>query len=202
MSAEPNGLRPDVPWLLLIGGAPAAGKSSLARALAPRYGALVCTKDELKEVLFDTLGAGPCGAAPGAAARWSRRLSDASFALLFHLAPRLLQAGRPLLLEGNFRPGEHEGALSALLEAGGARLIQILCHASRATRARRLQARAADPLRHAVHRQVSLDAGAPEPGLLALPGVQLRFDGEASAADALAALCAQLDARLDARLAS
>src|SRR6185437_12780589 len=142
MIAEPNGFGSGTPWLLLVGGAPASGKTLLARQLAARYGALLCTKDQIKEVLFDTLGIGEDAASLTAtsaaalrplsapAARWSRRLSDASFALLFGLAPALLHVRRPVLLEGNFRPGEHEAALAALLSASRARLIQILCHAS------------------------------------------------------------------------
>ncbi|MGH8207373.1 MAG: AAA family ATPase, partial [Steroidobacteraceae bacterium] len=107
-----------MPRLVLITGAPASGKSELAGRVAERYGAYCCSKDSIKEILFDTLGSGDAG--------WSRRLSDASFALLFALALPLCRADRPLLLEGNFRPGEHEHALVPVL-GGGVQLGQILC---------------------------------------------------------------------------
>jgi len=209
MSAEPNGFGSGTPWLLLVGGAPASGKTLLARQLAARYGALLCTKDQIKEVLFDTLGTGEDAASLTAAsstaaprplsapaARWSRRLSDASFALLFGLAPALLHARRPVLLEGNFRPGEHEAALAALLCASRARLIQILCHASIATRAARLAARAGDPTRHPAHQDAHIDVHRAAPSFLALPGLRLSYDSELASSRALEQLCEQLDARL------
>ena len=96
-----------IPQLLLLTGAPASGKTQLARRLLERYGACGCSKDEIKELLFDHLGERD--------AAWSGRLSDASFALLFAFAPRLLSGRRLLVMEGNFRSGEHELALAAVL---------------------------------------------------------------------------------------
>ena len=195
MSAKPNGSAAAPPWLLLVGGAPGSGKTQLARQLATRYGAPLCTKDTLKEILFDTLGTAPPEPA-SEVARWSRRLSDASFALMFHVASLLLPAQRCVLLEGNFRPGEHEAPLAALLAGSGARLIQILCHARPATRAARLAARAGDPTRHPGHRDAHIDVQLPEPGFLVLRGLRLGFDSDAACDRALATLCRELDARL------
>jgi predicted kinase len=123
-----------VPQLLLLTGAPASGKTRLAARLAQRYRACCCSKDEIKELLFDVLGERD--------PQWSRQLSNASFALLFAYAPRLLSVQRLLLMEGNFRPGEHEAALLAVAALSTARLAQILCQANAATRASRLAARA------------------------------------------------------------
>jgi predicted kinase len=204
MSAEPNGFIPGAPWLLLVGGAPASGKTQLARQLAARYGALLCAKDQIKEVLFDTLGTGPeaapaaMHASSGTTARWSRRLSDASFALMFQLIPSLLHAQRPVLLEGNFRPGEHEAAVTALLSGGRARLIQILCYASIATRAARLAARAGDPTRHPAHQDARIDVYRTAPSFLALPGERLCYDSDLEPQRAFEPLCRELDARLAA----
>jgi hypothetical protein len=200
MRTEPTGFVPGTPWLLLVGGAPGSGKTQLARALAARYGALLCAKDQIKEVLFDTLGTGPESAAalaPAAGASpWSRRLSDASFALMFQLAPALLHAQRPLLLEGNFRPGEHEPVLAALLAGARAQLIQILCCASVATRAARLAARADDATRHPAHQDARIDVHRPAPSFLVLPGLQLSYESDLDAPGALEQLFTRLDARL------
>ncbi len=177
---------PAAPRLVLITGAPASGKSSLARSLALRYRAHNCSKDSIKEILFDTLGPGD--------PQWSRRLSDASFALLFALALPLCRADRPLLLEGNFRPGEHERPLVAVL-GGGVQLGQILCQASHATRAARLAARARDPRRHAGHRDERIGVQqAADVGFLQLPGPRLQFDSDAPWEREFANLCAALDA--------
>jgi predicted kinase len=172
--------------LLLITGAPGSGKTQLARALAARYGCRVASKDEIKETLFEALGTGD--------AAWSRRLSDASFALLFQWAPQLLGAHGLLLLEGNFRAGEHEAALRTVLEASATGMLQVLCTAAPATRAARLAARSADPGRHRGHRDREFDVNAADrTGFLDLPGARLRFNSEADWPAEFAACCTELD---------
>jgi predicted kinase len=172
--------------LLLITGAPASGKTRLAGELRTRYRAGGCSKDQIKEILFEVLGTGD--------AVWSRRLSDASFALLFSWAPQLLAAHPLVLLEGNFRVGQHEPPLRRLLEHSAAGTAQVLCVAGPATRAARLAARAADPSRHRGHRDWQTEVGAAgEAGFLDLPGPRWQFDSEADWQRELAALCAELD---------
>ncbi|MFI4868972.1 MAG: AAA family ATPase [Steroidobacterales bacterium] len=172
--------------LLLITGAPASGKTRLAGDLGARYGGGRCSKDQIKEILFEALGTGD--------AAWSRRLSDASFALLFSWAPQLLAVHPLVLLEGNFRSGEHEPPLRALLEGSGARAAQVLCVAKPATRAARLAARAADPARHRGHRDGQIDPGAAGGArFLDLPGPRWQFNSDADREGELAVLCAELD---------
>jgi predicted kinase len=171
--------------VLLLTGAPATGKTCLAAALAQRYGACLCSKDEIKELLFDALGSGDAG--------YSRRLSSASFALLFAFLPRLLRPGRLLLLEGNFRPGEHEGPLACALpqDAG---LAQVWCRAHPATRAARLAARGADPRRHPGHQDApAAPIAALREGFLDLPGPRWEFDSDQPWEPAVMALCGGLD---------
>jgi predicted kinase len=181
MPAEPGGSR-----LLLLTGAPGTGKTRLAPVLALRYGVCLCSKDEIKELLFDVLVTGDTG--------YSRRLSDASFALLFAFLPRLLRPGRLLLVEGNFRPGEHEIPLERVLAPQQAAFAQIWCRARPATRAARLIARAADPGRHPGHRDAQADTLAVSgEGFLELPGPRWQYDSEAPWEQAVAALCASLD---------
>jgi predicted kinase len=174
------------PRLLLITGAPASGKTRLARELGTRYGCGSCSKDEFKEILFDVLGTGD--------AAWSRRLSDASFALLFNLAPRLLGTQELVLLEGNFRAVEHLAPLRTVLERSAAAAAQVLCVAAPATRAARLAQRAADPARHPGHRDPEFPVGAGETAtFLELPGPRVCFNSEADWHAEVAACCTQLD---------
>ena len=84
----------------LITGLPGTGKSTLARSLARHFALPLICKDTIKEPLLDVIGAADRSA--------SRRLSDASFAVMFALARDCLRAGTDVILEGNFRPGEHE----------------------------------------------------------------------------------------------
>jgi predicted kinase len=147
--------------LIVVTGLPGTGKTRLAREVGRHFGLPVLAKDAIKEPLFEVLGSGD--------RQHSRRLSDASFAVQFALARELLRTGTSLILEGNFRPGEHEPQL-----AGGARIIQIACCVAAGVRAARLQARAADPARHAGHRPGEYSV-APA-GFLDLPGPRIEFD--------------------------
>jgi predicted kinase len=155
--------------------------------LAAHFGASCCSKDEIKDTLFDVLGTGD--------AAWSRRLSDASFALLFQWGARLLSAQPLVLMDGNFRPGEHEPAVRTLLSAvAAARCAQVLCVAEPELRAARLAARAADPDRHPGHRDRQLPLGALQPtGFLDLPGPRLQLGTDRDDPDGFARLRDELE---------
>jgi predicted kinase len=128
--------------VIVVTGLPGAGKSTLADTLAARYRMPVLAKDFIKEPLLDVLGAADAVA--------SRRLSDASFAAIFRLAAEWARGGHGFILEGNFRPGEHEQPLANALAS--TTLVQVLCRVPEAERLARLAARANDAGRHAGHR--------------------------------------------------
>ena len=129
----------DRPWLLFVSGAPCSGKSVLAGRLARDIGWPLYSKDAFKELLFETLGSGD--------ADWSRRLSQAAFALQFAAAEGAVAAGTSVLLEGNFRAGEHSSRLLAVR----ARLVQVACTAAPGLLESRHRARATAGARHAGH---------------------------------------------------
>jgi predicted kinase len=68
-------------WFVLVAGWPAAGKSTLARALAAELGLPLLAKDEIKEALMDGLGY------PATVAQ-SRRLGRAAVAAMLRVAQR------------------------------------------------------------------------------------------------------------------
>jgi len=90
--------------LIIITGLPGTGKSTLARLLAQCYVLPLIAKDTIKEALMNVLGS---NGVP------SRSLSDASFAVMFSVAKEMRAGGASVILEGNFRSGEHEGQLLA-----------------------------------------------------------------------------------------
>ncbi|HEV2702259.1 MAG TPA: ATP-binding protein [Steroidobacteraceae bacterium] len=156
--------------LFLVTGLPATGKSTLARALARTLGMPLLAKDAIKEPLLEILGA----ADPAA----SRRLSDASFAALFSLADVQLTAVGAVVLEGNFRAGEHEPLLRALLARHAVPCTQVLCRVPEPLRQARLKARAADPGRHPGHQDAVWVAAVTQPdGFLDLEGPRHFHDG-------------------------
>jgi predicted kinase len=157
--------------VILITGLPATGKTTLARTLAARYRLPLVAKDLIKEPLLDVLGA--------VDAVESRRFSDASFAILFAIARELHAAGVDMLLEGNFRPGEHEQVLRASIPVW-THFAQVLCRVDESERVARLARRRADPERHAGHRDSDLVLAAPAAlgdRFLDLPGAQFIHDG-------------------------
>lgn len=72
---------------MIIGGAPATGKTTLARALGDALGLPVITKDDIKESLAEPFTTGD--------REWSRQLGVAAYGVLFVVAERILAALAP-----------------------------------------------------------------------------------------------------------
>ena len=126
--------------LVVVSGAPGAGKSTLAVPLAAGLGLPLLSKDVIKETLFDGLGHVD---ADGLAS--SRRLGAAAMELLWRLA-----VGCPsVVIEANFRsrsPYERER-----LRALSPRPVEVYCRVPADLAAERYAARGARPDHHPVH---------------------------------------------------
>jgi predicted kinase len=176
--------------LVIVTGLPCTGKSTVARRLAERYRHPVFAKDAFKEALFDTLGTGD--------REWSRRLSKASFAVLFAGAERVLAAGGSAIVEGNFRP-EHAAVFERVRNAHGVSLVQVLCGGAGPVLIERFEARVRRRSRHPGHvdalaleeLRASLARGWAEP--LPFDCRTVRFDSTAGGVAGLDALFRALD---------
>lgn len=135
--------------IVLVSGAPGAGKTTLTVPLAAELGFALLSKDRIKETLHDALSGAP-GSAPAIDLAWSRRLGGAAMELLWALA-----ADAPaVVLEANFRPyGAYE---RNRIPALGGRVVEVNCACPPEVAARRYAARAAAT--HPVHVVTRLSA--------------------------------------------
>jgi predicted kinase len=124
--------------LVIVGGAPATGKTTLALALGASLALPVITKDDIKEALAAPFETGDRD--------WSRQLGVAAYSVLFTVAERVLVGGHGLVLESNFRRGISDAPLRAL--AALAPTVVIVC---RTPDARQRFAKRAAHGRHRVH---------------------------------------------------
>jgi hypothetical protein len=103
-----------VPLLVVVTGMPSSGKTTVAEALAGQLRLPLIAKDEIKECLYETLGAGDVS--------WSGRMGAAAYALIFSLARRMLSSGASIIVEANFFR-DQEPEFASLPEH---RLLQLL----------------------------------------------------------------------------
>lgn len=156
----------DTPLLVVVTGPPAAGKTTIARALASELRLALVEKDTVKEALFDGLGTGDV--------EWSQRLGAATYLVLLGVAEQSVAAGASLVLEANFARGEAE-ALLALLPA---RFVQVHCSAPLALLLERYESRERHP-GHVDSERIDALREAVETGRhdpLDLPGETIQLD--------------------------
>jgi predicted kinase len=104
------------PALVIVSGAPASGKTTLAARLSLDLQLPLISKDSLKEALSDAMGPPPDVPA-------SVRLGAGAYAVLYLVARELLLAAHGVILESNFRRGLSERELEPLLPLGNPRLL-------------------------------------------------------------------------------
>jgi predicted kinase len=157
------------PALIIVGGAPASGKSGLAEDLGSALGLPVFSRDAFKEQLLDTLGASDDDD--------RHRLGAAAYAVLHVALAKLIDAGVSVIVESNFSRGLGEPDFRGLVSKS--RAVQIVCEAAPGEILRRYKKRAESGKRHPGHEDAdaatladldeSIEAGRYEPLDLDIP---------------------------------
>jgi predicted kinase len=129
--------------LILITGLSCTGKTTLGRRIAHEFSLPFNSLDEIKELLFDSIGW---------QGRSSRHLARASYALLYHFIELQLQAGQSLVVESNFDPASCSARLLQMKEQYGYEPFIIQCLTSGDVLFQRFQDRLQTRQRHPGHR--------------------------------------------------
>ena len=93
-------------YCILVAGIPAAGKSTIAEAIAEKLNLPVLSKDSIKELLFDTVGF--------QSRKEKAALGTASMEIMYYAAGQLMKTGQPFILENNFEYSSEYGIKTLL----------------------------------------------------------------------------------------
>ncbi len=133
-------LRAGTVRLVLVGGQPGAGKSTVARALAAEVGAVVLASDELRAELRSTgVVTGPSGAV-GAGA-YSAAAKARVLVELLDRARCSLALGVSVVLDASWTTSASRAAARALAVEAGAVLVEVRCTVPVEVAAARIRAR-------------------------------------------------------------
>jgi predicted kinase len=129
--------------LIIVTGLPCSGKTSLGRQLSRLHKIPFISKDGFKERLFDTLG-------------WSdrarsKKLSGASYEMMFYVLEELLEVGQSCVLEANFDSQVHSEPLAKITQKFETRVVQIHCVTEQEILLERFKSRWKSGKRHQGH---------------------------------------------------
>jgi aminoglycoside phosphotransferase family enzyme/predicted kinase len=127
--------------LILVGGAPATGKSTLAGALADELGAVVLSTDRIRKELvgLDPLSSAAAGFGEGIyTPQWTER----TYGELLRRAGLLLGLGETVILDASWTDAGHRQRAAAVAGAAHSGLVSLRCAADPEIVASRLRGRA------------------------------------------------------------
>ncbi len=121
-------LRAGTVTLVLIGGLPGTGKSTLAGAVADRLGWTVLSSDRIRKELA---GLAPqCGAASAyGTGIYTTAWTDRCYDELLRRARMLLANGESVIADASWISADHRAAAAALAQEASAELVQLCCAA-------------------------------------------------------------------------
>ncbi|MFC1617670.1 AAA family ATPase [Patescibacteria group bacterium] len=131
------------PSLIIINGLPGTGKTTLGKKIADEFHLPFLSKDDIKELLFETLGYSD--------REWSKKIGASSFALLYQTVGSILKANKSLIVETYFTPKFDEKKFLDLKNKYSFIPFQIVCRCKGEILFDRFKARALSDVRHPGH---------------------------------------------------
>jgi len=135
-------LRAGTVRLILVGGLPGTGKSTLAGQLADRLGAVLLSSDRLRKELAGLPPQTPAPAEYGAGIYTSEH-NQRCYAELLHRAGELLGRGESVVLDASWIRGADRARAAAVAAATSSELVSFRCTLPAATAAERIARRMA-----------------------------------------------------------
>jgi predicted kinase len=156
--------------LILVGGLPGSGKSTVAARTADAISAVLLSSDVIRRTTADGRPA-PSGA-PEAyrGGIYDRTHTDRLYEAILQRAARLLAAGETVVVDASFTDARHRIAAARVAESSRARLLAVRCTAPAVVRDERIRRRPPGPseVTPAIAERISDDAD-PWPDSIALP---------------------------------
>jgi aminoglycoside phosphotransferase family enzyme/predicted kinase len=140
LTATLRHLRTSAVTLVLVGGLPGSGKSTLSGALADRLGVTLLSSDRLRKELAGLPVEDPAPAAYGEGLYTPERTAG-TYAALLDRASSLLSSGESVVLDATWTDEEQREAAVRAADGVGADLVALHCHAPEAVAAARLRTR-------------------------------------------------------------
>ncbi|MGZ4709110.1 MAG: bifunctional aminoglycoside phosphotransferase/ATP-binding protein [Acidimicrobiales bacterium] len=128
--------------LVVVGGLPGTGKTTVARGIGERKGWVVLRSDVMRKRLAGLDPETPA-AAPFAEGIYSSTMDDRTYQALIDAARGSLVQGRSVVLDASFASEAHREAARALAEQTASELVEIRCTVGVEEAARRMRRRAA-----------------------------------------------------------
>lgn len=133
-------LRAGAVKLVLVGGAPGCGKSTLAGAVADRLGMVAISSDRLRKEMAG-LDPWSSAAAPVGQGLYDARHTAATYDELLHRAGMLLRRGESVVLDASWTHAHDRDRARATAAAAHADLVELRCDVDPATAAARIAVR-------------------------------------------------------------
>lgn len=131
------------PTLVIVTGLPCTGKTTLGKSIADYFKLPFLSKDEIKELIFDTIGYDD--------REYSKKIGKVAYAILFNYANELLKKGVSIILESNFKPEFDNEFFKKIEENYQPKIIQVLCFSDGEVLINRFKDRAENGNRHPGH---------------------------------------------------